>query len=558
MSREGFPGGCNPADVLYKLAHSRGIKPPIFEMISEQGPPHARTFTWTCSFFEGKYHTMAAGRSKKEAKNAVAKALIDQVELADLPTKGPKGPSRFDKNRKRKSDDLETGEGDMENGAGKNKNKNKKKRGMGMNFQSDFQPFLMGFGINPLMMGGMPGMVPPSPRYKMNMRPMRMNKDDHMVMNKHREIYPGRDELQLILKLAETTERSLKRVSDKFCTVSVKAEGEDKMVEKKDEASREIMGVARIGELAKGLLLSGDRAVNLVVMGRHKPTAAFLSKLTAAVTEDLKNRPEAEMKGEGVLPNEQLEVHAFPEEGGFCVVYNKEGSEEPLAVNINLTSTKLRPKDQPKEDEEADKQPEKDENGIKIEKVKAEKVVEEPEEADPVDMLSRDKCLESLALLRRAKWFSTMAAPLESCVESVRIFKDLCRRDPVWRALGDWGVELLVEKAISTSNTMLNPSYAILRVLECVASGILAKDGPGIKDPCERETADVFAHLTAQQREDVTKLAQEGVRKVHYRKIYEILGMEKPPTFQERQAAKLARVAAEEAEKAEAAEEAVA
>ena len=30
------------------------------------------------------------------------------------------------------------------------------------------------------------------------------------------------------------------------------------MVEKKDEASREIMGVARIGELAKGLLLSGS------------------------------------------------------------------------------------------------------------------------------------------------------------------------------------------------------------------------------------------------------------------------------------------------------------
>ena len=27
----------------------------------------------------------------------------------------------------------------------------------------------------------------------------------------------------------------------------------------------------------------------------------------------------------------------------------------------------------------------------------------------------------------------------------------------------------------------------------------------------------MFVHLTAQQREDVTKLAQEGVRKVHYR-----------------------------------------
>ena len=34
MSRDGLPGGCNPADVLYKLAHSRGIKAPIFEMVT--------------------------------------------------------------------------------------------------------------------------------------------------------------------------------------------------------------------------------------------------------------------------------------------------------------------------------------------------------------------------------------------------------------------------------------------------------------------------------------------------------------------------------------------
>merc|ERR550534_2899927 len=117
-------------------------------------------------------------------------------------------------------------------------------------------------------------------------------------MNKHRAIYPVRDELQLILKLAETAEKSLKRISDKFCTVTVKVEGEEeKTVEKKDEAARDIMGVARIGELAKGLLLTGDRAVNLVVMCRQKPTLPFLNKLTAAVTEDLEARPAAEMKG---------------------------------------------------------------------------------------------------------------------------------------------------------------------------------------------------------------------------------------------------------------------
>ena len=99
----GLPGGCNPADVLYKLAHGRGIWPPVFAYVSEQGPPHARTFTWSCSFLEvkeivllnapptnfkvtftlialliipslpsqGQYSSIGQGRSKKEAKNGI-------------------------------------------------------------------------------------------------------------------------------------------------------------------------------------------------------------------------------------------------------------------------------------------------------------------------------------------------------------------------------------------------------------------------------------------------------------------------------------------------------
>ncbi len=32
---EGMPGGCNPADVLNKLASNRGIRPPTFELVSQ-------------------------------------------------------------------------------------------------------------------------------------------------------------------------------------------------------------------------------------------------------------------------------------------------------------------------------------------------------------------------------------------------------------------------------------------------------------------------------------------------------------------------------------------
>lgn len=34
------------------------------------------------------------------------------------------------------------------------------------------------------------------------------------------------------------------------------------------------------------------------------------------------------------------------------------------------------------------------------------------------------------------------------------------------------------------------------------------KDGPGIKDPCEKEGVDVLSALTLQQREEITQSAQ--------------------------------------------------
>ena len=91
----------------------------VFVHVEEQGPPHARTFTWSCSFLEvkeivlsldnapptniivtfthialiinpslpsqGQYSSIGKGRSKKEAKNESAKNLITQLDLNTLP-----------------------------------------------------------------------------------------------------------------------------------------------------------------------------------------------------------------------------------------------------------------------------------------------------------------------------------------------------------------------------------------------------------------------------------------------------------------------------------------
>jgi len=286
------------------------------------------------------------------------------------------------------------------------------------------------------------------------------------------------------------------------------------------------MGVARVGELAKGLLLSGDRSVNLVVMCRSKPTVSLLGSIKEALAPELK-----EVAGE----ENKYEIHVFAEEGGFCVVSMEGGSDElPYAVNVTLTSTSLRkpevvkkekkdggPKDKGFLGELASKMEEEESKIKEVEKEKA--------NLDPPDMLPKEKCLQALAELRHSKWFQSMASPVPSCVEAIRVFRDLAQRVPAWASLGDWPIELLVERALFSANIPLPPAEAMLRILEVMASGLALVDGSGLRDPCEREDVDVFLHLSVQEREDVTHSAQDFVRKIHYRKIHEVLGMERLP-----------------------------
>ena len=63
---------------------------------------------------------------------------------------------------------------------------------------------------------------------------------------------------------------------------------EDNAEQNGDMKDRDILGVARTGDLAKGLLLTGDRSVDLVVMCRNKPTLSLLNKVAAALKEEVK------------------------------------------------------------------------------------------------------------------------------------------------------------------------------------------------------------------------------------------------------------------------------
>ena len=119
-------------------------------------------------------------------------------------------------------------------------------------------------------------------------------------------------------------------------------------------------------------------------------------------------------------------------------------------------------------------------------------------------------------------------------------------------------MELLVERSLFSVGFTLSPSKSIMRIMEVLASGLLMPDGPGIKDPCEREEVDVFEKMSPQMKEDVTRQAQIDLRNIHYRKIHLMLGMERLLTRKEEMMPKKEDVKVEantEAQKSEAKEQ---
>lgn len=69
-------------------------------------------------------------------------------------------------------------------------------------------------------------------------------------------------------------------------------------------------------------------------------------------------------------------------------------------------------------------------------------------------------------------------------------------------------IELLTEKAINSAGMPVSPGEALRIVLEVLASGLLLPQGPGLLDPCEKESCDAVAGLPNQAREDITAFAQ--------------------------------------------------
>ncbi|XP_060523725.1 zinc finger RNA-binding protein isoform X2 [Cylas formicarius] len=339
--------------------------------------------------------------------------------------------------------------------------------------------------------------------------------DDRHVMAKHSEIYPKEEELQAIQRIVSHTERALKQVSDQLAEVSKtkdeksaeeqsgtadaskpgdqqqqKEDGRDNQLfsfQQDKDANRILKGVMRVGHLAKGLLLRGDCQVELVVLCADKPTLTLLRKVIELLPPSLKQ----------VAPESNYQVTLNAAEAGLSV------HADGLTVLVQLTSPVMREQ-------------------------------EAASGGSDRDVLSRGKCLQALAALRHTKWFQARALGLHSCVIIIRILRDLCQRVPTWSPLSAWAMELLAEKVISSvpGQVQLSPGDALRRVMEAVASGLLLPGGPGLGDPCEKDSPDAAAALTAQQREDLTCSAQYALRLIAFRQIFKVLGMDPLPAPQ--------------------------
>jgi len=63
---------------------------------------------------------------------------------------------------------------------------------------------------------------------------------------------------------------------------------------------------------------------------------------------------------------------------------------------------------------------------------------------------------------------------------------------------------------------------------------VILASGPGLLDPCEKESVDALAAMPLQGREDVTAFAQQALRQIQFRQIHKVLGIEQIPRFQKK------------------------
>ncbi|XP_072521371.1 spermatid perinuclear RNA-binding protein-like [Salminus brasiliensis] len=316
--------------------------------------------------------------------------------------------------------------------------------------------------------------------------------DDSYVMAKHSAIYPSAEELDAVQSLVSVVERGLKQVSDwltNLTNVSVALSKDP--AEPNSKCGGSLVGVVRVGSVAKGLLIKGVMDLELVLLCRDKPTKKLLLTICTNLPLQIKKLTEDSYTVQPCIPEAAILVF--------------KSSRPDLPLRVTLTSMEMK-----------SREPEKGQ-------------VENTKAKDPSDLLDQQRCLLALASLRHAKWFQVRVSGTKSCLIVLRILRDICSKRPAWEPLKGWPLELICEKAVATSYRPLGPGESLRRVLGCIATGILLPSGPGLRDPCEKEQVDALSAMTVDQAELLTHTAQHALRLLAFGQIHRFLQMDPLP-----------------------------
>ncbi|KAJ1142205.1 hypothetical protein NDU88_008532 [Pleurodeles waltl] len=247
--------------------------------------------------------------------------------------------------------------------------------------------------------------------------------------------------------------------------------------------TKALLGVVRVGLAAKGLLLKGDMNVKMVLLCRDMPTITLLRKVACCLVEQFY-----------ILSEDRYEINERVLEAAIVV---KNTRDPPVTVTIRMASPLAK----------------------KYSEICTGGILQSSN-----DVLDMQKCCAAFKCVRRTKWFQERAVELKSWVKVNHVFRYLCSSIPTWSPLGGWPFEVLSERVIATAGRPMGIGEALRRVLECLASGILMPDGPGLCDPCEKQAVDAVGHLDTIQKECITHTAQHAVRLLAFGHIHLLLG----------------------------------
>uniref|UniRef100_A0A3Q2QQL0 DZF domain-containing protein n=1 Tax=Fundulus heteroclitus TaxID=8078 RepID=A0A3Q2QQL0_FUNHE len=147
--------------------------------------------------------------------------------------------------------------------------------------------------------------------------------NNRLVMTKHFEVYPSSEELQSVQTIISHVEHAFKTVSEQ-----VDGGRNQNALDNEQGEERVLRGLMRVGLVAKGLLLKGDKELELVLLCSNWPTVTLLNRATELLTKQL------ELISAGTYT-----VSPCPEEAAIFVKSTKESA---LTLVINLTSPLVR------------------------------------------------------------------------------------------------------------------------------------------------------------------------------------------------------------------------